>query len=107
MKEIKLSEAQEKAYNKILERLEYAKGCTSLKEYYLKDRGNSEWMWDKMTEEEKEFFTKCWLNAKDNNQVLTSAVSSATLRSLEKKGLIKIIRDGGRYVDEVEVIEAN
>jgi hypothetical protein len=36
----------------------------------------------------------------DNNIFLASG-SSSTFRNLEKRGLIKIIEDGGKYIDEI------
>lgn len=116
---MKLTEAQEKAYNKIKEYINFAKECKTFKEYeirqdtdHAKNRPDYEelvkWSTEKYEKDEQyyeEHYKQYWLDARENNIALTSNVSSSTLRALEKKGLIRIIEDGRNYVDRVQLID--
>ena len=96
MKEIKLTETQEKAYNKMLEKLRIAKESENAKEYYFKmyveefkDRpdyqsivDHEEKKWEAINGEQ--LYKPTFENAKYNNIVLIIA-SSSTLRALEKR----------------------
>ena len=116
--EMKLSKEQERVYNNIISSLKLAKECETFKEYHIrermdgfKDRADYEdilkYENEKFNKNEKMYeqdYMKYYINAKEHNRVLCVA-SSSTLRALEKKGLIKIVVDGGKYVDTVEVLE--
>lgn len=117
MKEIKLTETQEKAYKKIQNYIKLAKECETYEEYYIRQHTDDfkyRSDYEKIVEYEKEYFKKheeelknsylkYWVNARENNIALTSC-SSSTLRALEKKRLIKIIEDGRKYIDKVQLL---
>ena len=46
-----------------------------------------------------------WKNARENDIALTIRVSSSTLRALEVRGYIKILKDGRSRVDEVKLLK--
>ena len=46
-----------------------------------------------------------WKNARENDIALTIGVSSSTLRALEVRGYIKILKDGRSRVDEVKLLK--
>ena len=97
---MKLTEAQGKALQQIKDYINLAKKCETYKEYCIKENKIEPEIYE-IRKEHYESLKKYWIEAKNKNIALTSCVSSSTLKSLEKKGLIKIIEDGGKYVDKV------
>lgn len=107
---MKLTKAQEKIYEEIKNNINLAKECETFKEYYIKkhcfgnyseDNIKSETaIFERYEEELTKNYKSYWLEAREKNIALTHC-SSSTLRVLEKKGLIKIVEDGKKYIDKV------
>ena len=115
---MKLSKEQERVYKKIQDYIKFAKECNTFKEYYIreqtddfKDRSDYQSILEhetKLFEANEERLTndyiEYYIDARENNIALTTC-SSATLRALEKRELIKIIKDGKQWVDKVQLLE--
>ena len=116
---MKLSKEQERVYKKIQDYIKLAKECETFKEYYIrehtddfKERNDYKQIVEyetRLFEENKEELTndyiEYYIDAREHNIALTTC-SSATLRALEKKKLIKIIEDGKQWVDRVQLLES-
>lgn len=109
----KLSKTQQEIYQKIKNYVKLAKECNTFKEYYIKEHcfgstnesviENETKRFEKYEEELTKDYKNYWLEAREQNIELVNA-NSSTLKSLEKKGLIKIVEDGGKYIDKVILI---
>ena len=105
-----LSKTQQEVLQKIKDYINLAKECKTFKEYEIKTScfGNyserniksATERFERFEEELTRDYKHYWIEAREQNIALVNA-SSSTLRSLEKKGLIKIIEDGKRYIDKV------
>lgn len=116
---MKLSKEQERVFKNIQDDIKLAKECNTFKEYYIrehtddfKDRSDFQSILEyetKMFEENEELLTnqyiEYWKDAREHNITLTIC-SSATLKALEKRNLIKIIKDGKQWVDRVQLLES-
>lgn len=116
---MKLSKEQERVYKKIQDYIKLAKECETFKEYYIREHTDDfkeRFDYQEILEHETKLFEtheerltndyiKYYIDARENNIALTTC-SSATLRALEKKKLIKIIKDGKQWVDRVQLLES-
>ena len=114
---MKLSKEQERVLKGIQDYISLAKDCNTFKEYYIrehtdnfKDRNDYQSILEHETKIFEQYedrltkdYMKYWKEAREQNIALTSC-SSSTLKALEKKGLIKIIEDGGKWIDKVQLI---
>jgi DNA-binding PadR family transcriptional regulator len=97
----KLTPAQEKELKRIIDHINYGKQFSSAEELY------NSWgyttKWEDLKSEYQAIHIEDY-NNRLNNITLTSA-NSSTLRALEKKGYIEIIRDGKKDYDIVKVLQ--
>ena len=107
----KLTATMEKVLNKIREDIRIAKSYDNYEDYYneveakyYNERYNNyRKVLERYGEAEANSYKKYWENRRKN--ITLTSCSSATLRALEERGYIRIIEDGGRWTDRVELIE--
>ena len=106
----KLSQAQERAYNEIIENLNFIKRDETIEEFYeriekrfrWRENGKENKEYNELTNDEKHEVNEKYERAQ-NNVVLVYRVNTRTLKTLENMGLIEIIFSNG-LVDEVKVL---
>lgn len=101
----KLSQAQEKAYNKIVSELKEEKERYKKPEdifYFYPCRSRNK-KWEDLTPEEQQKEINQFENLK-NNITYVNEVNTRTLQALEKAGLIKIIDVSNGWIDLVQVL---
>lgn len=114
----KLTSVQQKVIDDIKANINFAKQFNDFKEYYIESkirlnqgstteleeiRARRERQYELCCAEELEYRKQLWLDKLQNTT--TAWASSATLRTLERKGYIEIIHDGGSKVDTVKLLE--
>ena len=113
----KLTNAQEIALNRILDYINLAKQHNNFKDYWLAEQLQGleqrkdfeelkNYYEGRFNPEIEKTYKHYWEDAR-NNIALTTCVSSATLRVLEKLGYIQILKDGGSWVDKVKLLRTD
>lgn len=96
-----LTKTQKVLYNNMLEKINLAKQSKTYNEYVMNNKEIAPHF--KQLNIENNFYKETYLNLKNN--IVLALSSSTTLRALENKGYIKIIKDGKSGVDVVKVIK--
>lgn len=107
---MKLTEAQERILTEAKKSIDEARAYETYEEYeynrnwYYKARGMSlEEAKPIITKANEDgFFSKCYEARREGKTLVTA--NTRTIKTLEKLGLIKIIDEGGKFPDWIEVI---
>jgi hypothetical protein len=98
----KLTQTQQNILDGIKEKIKKAKAHETYESYVLANYDNKS-QWQIEMELKEQSYKEYWLQNLDN--IALTSCSSSSLRALENKGYIKIIKDGGRFIDTVKLLE--
>lgn len=97
-----LSKTQKEVLNKIIRDIERAKSHTTYEDY-VKANYNGERKYFIDNELENQNYKQYWLDELQN--ITLTHCSSSTLKALENKGFIEIIKDAGVGIDTVRLLK--
>ena len=116
-----LTPAMQKTLEQIIDYIDFAKKYDNYHDYYMaKSLRHAEgrkdydklvaWFEEKYQDHIKSkyfqtIYLASWKNARENDIASTMGVSSSTLRALEFRGYIAIIKDGRDAVDKVKLLK--